>query len=74
MPKLPRVSGKKISKILLSLGFEKFRQRGSHIFFVHKDGRVTTITVHGNKEIPIGTFKAILKDIDISNDDFGKLL
>ena len=62
MPKLPRISGKKI------------RQKGSHTFFVHKDGRVTTIPVHGNKVIPIGTLKAILKDIEISNNDFGKLL
>ncbi len=74
MPKLPRVSGKKISKILVKLGFEKFRQKGSHIFFVHKEGRVTTISVHGNKMIPIGTLKAILKDIEISNDDFEKLV
>ncbi|KKR61508.1 hypothetical protein A2643_02235 [Candidatus Nomurabacteria bacterium RIFCSPHIGHO2_01_FULL_39_220] len=74
MPKLPRISGKKIAKILFGLGFEKFRQKGSHTFFVHKDGRVTTIPVHGNKVIPIGTLKAILKDIEISNNDFGKLL
>jgi predicted RNA binding protein YcfA (HicA-like mRNA interferase family) len=74
MPRFPRVSGKKISKILISLGFKKFRQRGSHMFFVHEDGRVTTITDHENKEIPIGTLKAILKDIEILDDDFRKLL
>ncbi len=74
MPKLPRISGKKISKILINLGFQEFRKRGSHVFFVHKDKRVTTIPIHGNKEIPIGTLSSVLKDIKISYDDFRKLL
>lgn len=74
MPKLPRISGKKISKVLINLGFQEFRKKGSHVFFVHNDGRVTTIAIHGNKEIPVGTLSSVLKDIEISNEEFRKLL
>ena len=30
--------------------FERIRQQGSHIRFVHPDGRKTTIPDHGNKD------------------------
>jgi predicted RNA binding protein YcfA (HicA-like mRNA interferase family) len=74
MPKLPRISGKKVLKILISLGFQEFRKKGSHVFLVHQDKRVTTIAIHGNKEVPIGTLNSILKDIKISKEEFEKFL
>jgi len=33
MSKLPLLTAKELSKILLNLGFENKRQKGSHIFF-----------------------------------------
>ena len=70
MPKLPRVSGKKLSKVLTELGFRQFRKRGSHVFFVHNDGRVTTVAIHGNKEIPIGTLKSIIRQSGLDEKEF----
>ena len=45
---------RKIIKILKDLGFEHTRTRGSHLRFVHSDGRKTSVPVHGNKEIGRG--------------------
>ena len=51
MSKLPIVSFKKINQILINLGFEKVRQKGSHVFYRHPDGRTTTIPNHPGREI-----------------------
>jgi predicted RNA binding protein YcfA (HicA-like mRNA interferase family) len=38
-----------LENILLSLGFKLVRQKGSHAFYRHPDGRYTTLPLHGNK-------------------------
>ena len=43
------------------LGFEKLRQKGSHIRFVHSDGRKTTIPDHGQKDVPQGLLIKIVR-------------
>jgi len=42
-------------------GFEPVRQKGSHIRFVHPDGRKTTIPDHGNKDVPYGLLLKIIR-------------
>jgi predicted RNA binding protein YcfA (HicA-like mRNA interferase family) len=42
MSRLPIVNFKTMEKVLLHLGFEAIRQKGSHVFYRHPDGRVTT--------------------------------
>ena len=74
MPKLPVVSGKDLVKILNKIGFIELRQVGSHKFLHHKDGRRVVVPVHGNKDIPQGTLLSILKSIEISKEDFTKML
>ncbi|NCD42928.1 MAG: addiction module toxin, HicA family [Bacteroidia bacterium] len=47
------------------------RQKGSHIRFVHQDGRKTTIPDHGSKNVPRGLLSKIIRyDLDMNNDDF----
>jgi predicted RNA binding protein YcfA (HicA-like mRNA interferase family) len=71
MPKLPRVKVSVLIKFVESHGFVEAKHKGtSHVIFKHRDGRRTTIAIHGNKEIPIGTMHAILRDIEISRDIF----
>ncbi|HLC89174.1 MAG TPA: type II toxin-antitoxin system HicA family toxin [Candidatus Nanoarchaeia archaeon] len=41
--KLPLMNAKDVAKILEKLGFEFKRQKGSHMFFAHPDGRTTVI-------------------------------
>ncbi len=40
----------------------------------HPDGRVTTIPVHGKEPIGIGLLFRILKDADISKEEFDRLV
>jgi len=46
MPKLPQVSGEQLASVLVSIGYEPVRQKGSHATYVKtaKVGR-QTITV-----------------------------
>jgi predicted RNA binding protein YcfA (HicA-like mRNA interferase family) len=43
------------------LGFVPVRQKGSHIRFVHPDGRKTTIPDHGNQDVPYGLLLRIIR-------------
>ena len=46
MPKFPLLTAKEFIKVLDKLGFKCIRQKGSHIFFEHPDGRTTVIPNH----------------------------
>ena len=55
------------------MGFELVRVRGSHHRMKHPDGRMTTIPVHGNKDLPKGLMRKIIQeDLKMSIDDFQK--
>ena len=74
MSLFPSVSGKKLIKVLQKQEFEVLRIKGSHHFLKHPDGRCTTVPVHKNENIGIGLFIKILKDCDISKQDFKNML
>jgi predicted RNA binding protein YcfA (HicA-like mRNA interferase family) len=62
-------------KIFRKIGFEVLRQKGSHIFLKHKDGRTTVIPNHPREKIDKGLLNKILrKDIQILREDFDQLL
>jgi predicted RNA binding protein YcfA (HicA-like mRNA interferase family) len=73
MIKLPIVSSREMEKILLKLGFAKVRQKGSHAFFSHKDGRSTVVPFHSGEDLGRGIIHSILNDIEISREDYEKL-
>jgi predicted RNA binding protein YcfA (HicA-like mRNA interferase family) len=68
--KLPLVDGKRLEKLLINLGFVKTRQKGSHIIYWHPDGRLTTIPHHGNRIISRPLLREILKEINISIEEY----
>jgi len=74
MSKLPLLSSIELIKILRKLGFEEVRQRGSHKYLKHPDGRATVIPAHSGQDIGRGLLKKIINEIEISRDDFLKLL
>ena len=74
MPKLPVVKASELLRTLLKAGFIKHHQVGSHIQLKHPDGRRTTIPFHSGREIRKGTLKAIINDLEISVEEFIKLL
>ena len=63
-----------IIRTLRNLGFEQIRQRGSHIYFRHPDARTTVVPFHKGEEISKGLLKKILQDIELSWEEFLKLL
>ncbi len=65
-------SAKEVLAKLLKAGFIEKRQSGSHKILRHPDGRQTYVAMH-TKDIPEGTFRKILKQANISYEEFKKL-
>lgn len=53
-------------------GFMVKRQAGSHVILRHADGRQTYVAMHPG-DIPTGTFRAILKQTGLAEEEFRKL-
>lgn len=69
MPKL--LSSKIIIKVLERKGFVFVSQRGSHIKYRKRENVVLTVIIPANKkEIPYGTFRSILRQAMLSEEDF----
>lgn len=64
----------KLIKILEKAGFKAVRQDGSHLRLIHPDGRATTVSIHGSKEIPPRLLNTILKEAKLGREEFFKLL
>lgn len=72
--RLKPLSPDKVIKILGRFGFQKIRQRGSHIILQHIDGRVTVIPFHKNEEIGRGLLRRIIREVEIDREDFLKMI
>lgn len=72
MTRISPLSGKKLVRVLAKIGYLKIRQKGSH----------TRLACHGKKSVTVldhpqigkGLFHKILRDIEISLEEFTKLL
>jgi len=64
MPKLPRITPKRLIAVLLKQRFFVDRQRGSHVIVRHPDGRSASIPLHAH-DMRLGTLKGILNDIEV---------
>jgi len=62
------LSSEQITKTLLKFGFQLVSQRGSHQKY-QKEG-FTVIVPSPRKEIPIGTFRSIVRQAGLSVNDF----
>ncbi len=72
MAKLPRPSGKEMVRFLKRHGYTVLRIRGSHHFLESVTHR-TSVPVHGNSPLKIGTLGAILRDLEMSPAEFERL-
>jgi predicted RNA binding protein YcfA (HicA-like mRNA interferase family) len=61
MTDIPTISFRVLMQKVKRLGFTPVRQKGSHIRFVHPDGRKTTIPDHGNQDVPYGLLLKIIR-------------
>jgi predicted RNA binding protein YcfA (HicA-like mRNA interferase family) len=74
MTRLPRVNGKDVVKALERVGFRIERTRGSHVFLKHPDGRTTSVPVHSRETIGPGLMRAILRDVELTVQEFSEIL
>ena len=74
MSRLRIVDARTLEKVLFALGFESVRQKGSHIFYRHSDGRTTTIPHHRGRVLARPLIREILREIDITVDEYNKIL
>ena len=71
MPRLPRVSGQQAIRVLEQIGFERVRQRGSHVVLrrTTPDGDVGCV-VPLHRELAVGTLAGILKQAKVTTQEF----
>ena len=74
MSRLQIIDAKKLEKLLFRLGFEKIRQKGSHAFYRHPDGRTTTIPFHSGRVLARPLIREILREIETTVEDYNKYL
>ena len=72
--RLRPVSAEKVVKAPNKIGFQPVRQKGSHLFMRHPDGRSTVIPIHPGEELGRGILKEILSDVGMSKEKFLELL
>ena len=73
MPKLSPVRARILLQLLAKQGFFIVRQESSHIRLQHTDGRRTTVPVHSGEKVGVGLLRKILRDVNISREEFEKL-
>jgi predicted RNA binding protein YcfA (HicA-like mRNA interferase family) len=74
MSRLPSLTGKQIVKALRKAGFTVIRQKGSHAFLRHPDGRSTVVPLHAGETIGPGLLRQIIRDAEMTREEFRGLL
>jgi len=74
MTRIPSLTGKEIISLLKKAGFALERQKGSHVFLKHADGRATVVPVHSGETIGPGLLSKILRDVEMTRRDLLTLL
>ncbi|RCJ22242.1 hypothetical protein A6770_30105 [Nostoc minutum NIES-26] len=73
MSKLPSISGKDCVNALQKIGFYQKRRESSHII-LRRDEPFTQVVVPDRQELAKGTLRAIIRDVDLSVEEFIALL
>ncbi len=76
MPRLPRVTARRLIRALKRVGWYEHRQRGSHLVLKHPDkpeARVV-VSMHSREIILPKTLAAILEQAGVTSDDLRELL
>ncbi len=70
-PKLPRISGGQAISALQRLGFVVIRQRGSHVVLkrqISKEEITCVVPLH--RELAVGTLRVILRQAQVTPEEF----
>ena len=68
MSRLRIVDSRKMNALLLELGFEAVRQKGSHAFYRHPDARTTTVPNHPGRDLARPLIREILREIKLPTE------
>jgi len=71
MSRLKILTSVQMCKMIENLGFVCIRQKGSHRFYRHSDGRTTVIPIHA-QDLDRSLIRKILKDVELSLDAYNK--
>lgn len=74
MSRFPVVGFREMNKVLADLGFQPVRQRGSHVFYRHSDGRTTTVPNHPGRDLARPLVREILREIELTPEQFREAL
>ncbi|MCC5657374.1 type II toxin-antitoxin system HicA family toxin [Nostoc sp. XA010] len=74
MSQFPSVTGREVIAALSKVDFEVARVRGGHHIMIHSDGRRTVVPVHSGETIGRGLLAQILRDCQITREEFRELL
>ncbi|MHB1247096.1 MAG: type II toxin-antitoxin system HicA family toxin [Sulfuriferula sp.] len=74
MSSLPQVSGRKVVAALAKIGFEKDRQKGSHIVLRQVEAPHRRLVILDHDEVAKGTLRAIIKQAGLTVDELIGLL
>jgi len=71
---LPRISGREVIAALLKIGYERDRQKGSHVILRQIASPHRRIVVPDHREVAKGTLRKIMRQVGLTPEEFRKLL
>ena len=71
--RLSRVTAVEVVKVLERVGFSLARQSGSHKIYKNREGRRVTVPYHAGKILHPKVLKSILRDADLTMEQFEKM-
>lgn len=74
MSRLRLASYRDLKRVAEAAGYVWVRCRGSHNIFRRADGRIVTIPDHGSDVIVRGLLRKIIRDLDLTPDEYHALL
>ena len=72
-PRPPLLSGRKLVKVLENYGYRKVSQKGSYIK-IRNDDTGSVLIIPDHKEVDRWTLKTILRQAEISEEEFKEYL
>ncbi len=71
--KLPRITAGEVIKVLEKAGFFLAQQSGSHKIYKNREGKRVTVPYHSGKILHPKVLSSILKDANLTPDEFEEL-
>ena len=73
MSRLPSLAWRQVARALERTGFVFDRQRGSHMVYYHPETN-RTVVIPRHREIKAGTLREILREANLTREEFRRLL